>query len=166
MDILLLSTNYNHFFTSCAGWKITLDKSIWGESTPEVVHSLGTGTLYFYVNSATYLISWFCSISPHPPPSTWFLGSLYIPAMDSLGIENGSAWWKNHTQDDNDAEQDEGARLEREVLQKPLGQRLGHGWRLQAILHPASQFAHPSSPSLSCPFRRAGRRWVRHQQLQ
>ena len=38
-----------------------------------------------------------------------FLGSLYIPAMDSMGIENGPAWWKNNAQDDNDAKQDEGA---------------------------------------------------------
>ena len=37
--------------------------------------------------------------------------------MDPLGAEDGPAWGEDHQEDDHDAEQDEGAGSEREVLQ-------------------------------------------------
>lgn len=45
------------------------------------------------------------------------LGENPISTVDSMGVEDGEARGEDHQEDDHDAEQDEGAGSEREVLQ-------------------------------------------------
>ena len=47
--------------------------------------------------------------------------------MDPLGLENGSAGREDYKEDHHDAEQDEGAGSEGEVIQVAVGQCSRHG---------------------------------------
>ena len=50
------------------------------------------------------------------------LGTNSVPPVDPLGPQDGQARGEDHQEDDNDAEQDEGAGPEREVLQVAAGE--------------------------------------------
>ena len=55
------------------------------------------------------------------------LGENLISTVDSMGVEDGEAWGEDHQEDDHDAEQDEGARPQREILQVTSCQCSRHG---------------------------------------
>ena len=59
--------------------------------------------------------------------------------MDPVAATDVSAGGEDNAEDDHDAEQDEGAGPEGEVLQEPAGQRPGHGWWFPTFLHTATQ---------------------------
>ena len=55
------------------------------------------------------------------------VGADAVPAVDPLGAADGAAGGEDHAEDHHDAEQDEGARPQGEVLQVAAGQRARHG---------------------------------------
>ena len=72
-------------------------------------------------------------------------GTNSLPSMDPLGAEDGSAWGEDHQEDHYDAEQDEGAGPQREILQVTSCQCSGHGWRFRAVLLTATQSSSSSA---------------------
>lgn len=57
------------------------------------------------------------------PLKMYIVGEDAVSPVDPLDPENGPAWGENHPEDHHDAEQDEGARPQGEVLQVAVGQR-------------------------------------------
>ena len=76
------------------------------------------------------------------------LGADAVPAVDPLGAADGPAGGEDHEEDDHDAEQDEGAGPQGEVLQVAAGQCARHGRRLRAELAAATPtHPHPRPPA-------------------
>jgi hypothetical protein len=48
-----------------------------------------------------------------------------VSSVDSLGPANGASGWEDHSKDDHDAEQDEGARPEGEIFKVVTRQCIG-----------------------------------------
>ena len=78
--------------------------------------------------------------------------------MDPLGAEDGPAGGEDHQEDHHDAEQDEGAGPEGEVLQVVTCQRARHGRRLPAVLNTAPQSC-TSPPPVTCSPTSTKQRW-------
>ena len=57
------------------------------------------------------------------PLKMYIVGEDAVSPVDPLDPENGPAWGEDHEEDHHDAEQDEGARPQGEVLQVAVGQR-------------------------------------------
>ena len=71
--------------------------------------------------------------------------------MDPLGAEDGAAGGEDHQEDNYDAEQDEGAGPQREILQVTSCQCSWHGWRFRALLLTATQSSSSSAFHRSQP---------------
>ena len=72
-------------------------------------------------------------------------GEDFVSAVDSLGAEDGETRGEDHEEDNNDAEQDEGAGSEGEVVQVAAGQCSWHGWWFCPVLATAPHSHSPSS---------------------
>ena len=54
-------------------------------------------------------------------------GSLHLPPVDAVAIEDGTPGRKNHPKNNHDAEEDEGSGHEGDLLQILADKRPGHG---------------------------------------
>ena len=80
-----------------------------------------------FVGLADGILDDTCLVVTISEPITSSPGSNPVSSMAALAAAHEPARQAHHPQDNPHDQQDEGARDEREVFQKPSGQRLGHG---------------------------------------